>query len=229
MTLVNANADSALQQAFGPAQWRTYFGDVGEAPPLPAGLNEILQSPCPFMPGKRIRETHKLFLVPRTLDGRPVSLDLIGEIIERPLRGHPARYLYFSSYVKADIGAKSVPEAHWCLMTRDVVPGSVGMDYVDQCAFMETQQARIGVRYDIPTTFEAALCILLQHVETGERLFARDDARRAWTMTRCSDEVSAQMWAVAVGGFEPKGLLLYRSPDFLFDRYFAGTAGVRRF
>jgi hypothetical protein len=62
-----------------------------------------------------------------------------------------------------------------------------------------------------------------------ERLYAKNDAEKTWTFTRCEEEVSNDQWPVAVGGFEPLGLLLYRSPDFLFDRHFAGTAGVRRF
>ena len=39
--------------AFGKAEWKKYFGDVGKEPPLPANINQILNSPCPIWPEKK--------------------------------------------------------------------------------------------------------------------------------------------------------------------------------
>lgn len=228
MTQAKGSNEFSLKHSFGPTQWQTYFGDVGEIPPLPNNIDEILQAPCPIWPGKKTWETHKLFLVPKTLDGKPMSLDLTSEIFQEPKEGHPAHYLYYSGPVKSDIGARGVAETHWCLMTTDIVPDSTDKDYRDQVRFMEAFANRLDLPYAIPSTIEAALCVFLHHVETGERIFARNDPQKSWTFTRCSDEVSAEQWAVAVGGFESRGLMLYRSPDYLFDRHFAGLAAVRR-
>jgi hypothetical protein len=229
MAQVQEKHEFALKHAFGPARWQTYFGDVGEVPPLPNRMDEILRSPCPIWKGRKTWETHKLFLVPNRLLGEPMSLDLIGEVVQAPKEGHKAGYLYYSGPVKADIGDSSVEQAHWCLMTKDILPGSTDKDYRDQCGFMEEFRSRLDLPYAIPSTTEATLCVFLHYVETGERIFARNDAQKTWTFTRCSDEVSAEQWAVAVGGFESRGLLVYRSPDYLFDRHFTGVAGVRRF
>lgn len=214
---------------FGPDQWAKYFGDVGACPPLPDGMDKILKAPCPIWSGRQVWETHKLFLVPRTVGGVPACLSLLGELIQNPCQGHRANYLYYSSYVQADLGNKSVDTAHWCLMTKDVIPGSKSMDYQDQRRFIAEIRSRLDIAYELPSTFQAALCILTHYVETGERIFARNDSEKSWTMTRCEEQVSADRRAVAVGGFEARGLLLYRSPDFMFDRHFAGTAGVLRF
>ncbi|MGZ6330812.1 MAG: SH3 domain-containing protein, partial [Parachlamydiaceae bacterium] len=46
--------------AFGKAKWATYFGDIGEEPPLPNNIQTILSSPCPFWPNKKVEETHLL-------------------------------------------------------------------------------------------------------------------------------------------------------------------------
>lgn len=214
---------------FGPDQWAKYYGDVGAFPPLPDGMDAILKAPCPIWSGRQVWETHKLFLVPRTLGGAPVSLHLIGEFIRNPLQGPPTSYLYFAAPAKADIVSNCVDAAHWCLMTKDVVPGSKSMDYQDQRRLMAELRNRLDVPYTLPSTFQAALCVLTHYVETGERIFAKNDAEKSWTFTRCQEEVSKAKWPVAIGGFQPDGLLLYRSPDYLFDRHFTGTAAVRRF
>lgn len=227
-----------LKYCFGKTQWQSYFGDIGDfgniggiggIAPLPNNMDAILQSPCPIWEGKKTWETHKLFLVPKSVEGKPLNLDLIGEMVQVPKQGHKAEYLYYSGPVKADIGDSSVEKAHWCLMTKDIIPGSTDKDFRDQCSFMDDLRHRLDLPYAIPSTTEATLCVFLHYVETGERIFARNDAQMRWTFTRCSDEVSAEHWAVAVGGFESRGLLVYRSPDYLFDRHFAGVAGVRRF
>ena len=33
---------------FGPNEWREYFGEVGDAPALPADIENILNGPCPY-------------------------------------------------------------------------------------------------------------------------------------------------------------------------------------
>ena len=38
----------AGQFVFGPKDWNRYFGDVGEVPPLPPDIMDILRSPCPY-------------------------------------------------------------------------------------------------------------------------------------------------------------------------------------
>ncbi len=214
---------------FGPEQWARYFGDVGTAPPLPPGIEQMLGAPCPIWEGRKVWETHRLLLVPRTLGGAPLTLNLIGSMVVAPREGHASSYLYFAPPARADIGDVAVDAAHWCLVTMDTIPGSKGMDYADQRQLVADLGRRADVPYGVPSTFQAALCILTHHVATGERLFAMNDAEKTWTFTRCGEEVSRDNWPVAIGGFQPQGLLLYRSPDFLFDRYFTGVAAVRRF
>ncbi|MFM2428289.1 MAG: hypothetical protein RL012_173, partial [Bacteroidota bacterium] len=57
--------------AIGPKEWKQYFGEVGAVSPLPANINEILNSSCPFWPGYQVKDTHLLVLVPATVDERP--------------------------------------------------------------------------------------------------------------------------------------------------------------
>ena len=44
------------QLAFDPKDWQRFFGDVGEVPPIPEDMAEILKSQCPFNTGKQVRD-----------------------------------------------------------------------------------------------------------------------------------------------------------------------------
>jgi len=65
-----ARAGALPPMAFGAADWKKYFGDVGVEPPLPANIDAILNGPCPIWSGKKVKETHLLMLVPSTVNGK---------------------------------------------------------------------------------------------------------------------------------------------------------------
>lgn len=92
--LAQKSKSTALPQtAFGKADWEKYFGDVGEEPPLPQNINEILQSSCKYWPDKKVEDTHLLVLIPKTVDGRALTLETLGELIEKPKGGgHLEKY-----------------------------------------------------------------------------------------------------------------------------------------
>lgn len=55
----------------GAASWKVGFGvDVGVVPPIPKEVTQsLLDSPCPLHPGQKIKDTHILMLVPKTVNG----------------------------------------------------------------------------------------------------------------------------------------------------------------
>ena len=77
---------------FGKAEWEKYIGIVGEEPPLPSDIEEILNDPCPFWPNKKVHETHVLCLIPQTVNGKPLNLKSLGELVQKPLQGHATKY-----------------------------------------------------------------------------------------------------------------------------------------
>ncbi|MCB1075385.1 MAG: hypothetical protein KDK59_07605, partial [Simkania sp.] len=85
------NKSEFIDMAFGKAKWEKFFGDTGIEPPLPLNINEILNSPCPFWSGKKVRETHVLILVPRTVSGNPFCLDTLCELIKNPKSGNATK------------------------------------------------------------------------------------------------------------------------------------------
>jgi hypothetical protein len=54
----------------GAAAWQEGFkADVGVVPPIPKSITkELLESDCPLHPGEKIKDTHILMLVPKTVN-----------------------------------------------------------------------------------------------------------------------------------------------------------------
>ena len=75
---------SDIPIAFGKDLWATHLGDIGIEPPLPPNIKEILNAPCPFFPGKKVEETHLLVLIPKTVNGKPLTMQTLGELVQKP-------------------------------------------------------------------------------------------------------------------------------------------------
>ena len=60
----------------GAAQWKEAFGvKVGAVPPIPNSITKaLLNSDCPIEPGKKIKETHILVLIPKSVVLIPKSV-----------------------------------------------------------------------------------------------------------------------------------------------------------
>jgi len=126
---------------FNKAQWEYYIGAVGKEPPLPGNIHEILQSQCPIWPGKTIAQTHILTLIPKTVNGEPVTLKTLGELVQKPKRGRATKY---SGFYSGGYENTPVSESHWVLMARDVIPNSRKF-YTDQKQLTQTYNKK-GIR-----------------------------------------------------------------------------------
>jgi hypothetical protein len=197
--------------AFGAAEWRKYFGDVGIEPPLPPNIEQILSRPCPFTPlpsrwnpfgsAKTIRETHLLVLVPQTVNGQPLTLKSLGELVKWPLQGPASKYKRF------DLGAYADPPAsrsHWALITRTVVEGSRNKSYKDQQAVLADYSRQASMPYFAPKVLDTTVAIFMEHVRTGTELYGENP----WTYTRCQEKYEAN-WQLIVGGFSASGLRVH--------------------
>ena len=206
-------------QRFGKTQWATYFGDVGKEPALPENIDEILNSPCPFYGDEnvKVKDTHMLVLVPATVNGESLTLNKLQEFIKKPQKkGHATDYDYYSNWVKDEHGGTQVGQSHWVLMTRDVLPDSRNQTYDNQKKLVNQHEG-----YRLPGSLEAAVCILMEHVSSGSKLFGE----RPLTYTRCTETVNGQ-YPVVVGGFGPDGLFVN---DSHFDDDYYGVAALREF
>jgi hypothetical protein len=65
----------------GPDEWKAQGIDVGEVPPIPTSITKkLLESECPLHPGEKIKDTHLLVLVPKTVNGEPYTAVKLDEL-----------------------------------------------------------------------------------------------------------------------------------------------------
>jgi GTPase SAR1 family protein len=190
--------------AFGKAEWERYYGSVGVEPALPPNIDEILNTPCPYwgkglFSRKKVRDTHLLVLIPRIVDGKPLTLNSLGEMIKNPKRGgRCTNYRYKEEHSKnlKQFGKKDIPTSYWILMTKDVIPNSRNKTFDEQISLLK-ESGRV------PTSLEAAVTVLMHQARTGEKLYSD----KPMTYTWCKEKVDGE-WPVVVGGFGPSGLTI---------------------
>ncbi len=156
---------------FGIADWRTLHRVVvigkqtvaiGEFP----WSDAVLNAPCPFHPGKMIRETHFAF----------VGLDhvTIAELQKLyPQSGQPRFYSYEDSwYAKQKFATKTTLALRWYLLLKDIVPGSENKTF-------DEQQAMLSDEYEVPSAVAEIAKDLFVFEKTGNHVNANRYARTA--------------------------------------------------
>lgn len=203
--------------AFGMEKWEALFGAVGEVPSLPEGIVEILSSDDPFNPGKKVAETHMLFLVPATVNGEPLNLNSFRQLI-KDNRGNKTDYRIIWDQIINEYGAASPRSAYWVLMTKDVIPDSRSQTFTEQKRMVEEKQG-----YEVCDLLSATVGILTHYARTGKCLFSDDP----WTYTRCIEVI--RNYRIVVGGFAPGGLYLNYYYHYYFVHNNVGVGGLRKF
>lgn len=214
-----------LGMVFGKVEWSEYFGDVGEEPHLPPDIGKILWTPSIGVEGyegKRVWESHLLTLIPAKVDGKYFCLNLLGDLIRNPKQGSKTGYDAYPDSVKNPHGSNCFTESHWVMMTRNVLVGSRNKKYLTQVDRVETFAKQTGKPFFEPNALIAATCILMHHVQSGERLYNNSP----WTFTRCQEKSSGN-YRVVVGGFSSLGIDIFSS-DFVCGIGNIGVAGFRK-
>jgi hypothetical protein len=221
---------------FGAKEWERYFGEVGETPPLPSDIVEILDSPCPFWQGKQVKDTHLLVLIPAAVNDKPFTLNLLGELVQNPKQeNRSTAYRYYNTDVQQELGHQSTDGSYWILMTRCILPNTSTMDYPTQKTWVAMHADRMQLPYTMPHALEAATAILSHYVCSGERLYTDD----LCTWTRCQELILDSLYdehgciyeqvehPVVVGGFSPVGLDVSSNFNLVYN-YGSGAACLRR-
>lgn len=200
--------------AAGAARWKKYLGDPGIVPPLPSNIDEILNEPCPFWPGKKVHETHLLTFIPETIDGKSYNYTVFVNHIFKPLQGHSANnrngFMQFGEYTYP-----FAPAGHWVLMTREVVPGSLGKSYADQ------QKLVHDAGYQVPTVLDFIVSVFLEYVSTGTILYGDTPL----TYTRCQEKYDKDWQAIAMGHQVRRSISTVKPQQG--DNTFIGIAAIR--
>ena len=180
---------SIVFKYFGKKQWTKYFGDIGNAPPLPANIYTILRGPCPFFKGEKVANTHVLVLIPKTINGKNLTLNSIEELVKHPEGdGRPMHYWDLHPVTASEYGGTGIAQSHWVLMTKDIIPVSRKQPYKTQMKLIADYKG-----YSIPDLVEITAAILMTYVSTGVHLCCEED-----TWIRCDPDVQ-KTWSLHVG------------------------------
>ena len=156
---------SGLLTRVDASVWEHYFGAVGNEPRLPDDLEIIMNDPCPFWPDQQVRDTHWLVLIPSHVQGKPLTLDYLQQLIKRPKNGYATEYSGYLEEVRKTIGNTSPDSSDWVLVTRAMLPESIGKSYQDQCALVGQYPG-----YAVSSALEALVVMVMHHVRDGEHL-----------------------------------------------------------
>lgn len=191
---------------FGKAEWEKYIGDVGKEPLLPQNIIKFL---------KKNLDTYILVLVPKTVDGIPLSLNSLGEFVQKPKQGHATTYRYFAPSVRELHGATPNTRSHWIVLSKDLLPFSQEIDYEDQEELVAEHSKTSGIMFTVPTLLDVAVCIFMEYIRSKTRLYSE-------TCT-CTKEINQFGFPLNIGLFSSEGLFIGSSSFVPFNSI--GMAG----
>lgn len=146
-----------------------------------------------------------LVLIPQSVNGNPLTLVTLGELVKTPKDGYPTLYNYITKDIIDEYGNQATPKAHWTLMTKNVIEGSTFKRYEEQKALIDKFNQEKGINYEVPHSLDASICIFTHWVSSKERLFNSDNID--WTYTRCQENTRGSLRnQISVGGFRSNGL-----------------------
>src|SRR5665647_229061 len=179
---------------FNPSHWNHFFGEgtvqkneIDKAfNLLPKDINEILKSPCPAFPNKRIMDTHMAVWIPESINGKPLTIDSFGLLLKQQpeFSENETGYQYLWNNIVQQMGSNSI-KSGWVLMTTDVIPESRRKSFAEQQELVKKLNKDGHPAYRVPNAGEAIISIYAKYLMSGtkKRLFSDE----SYTYTRCQE------------------------------------------
>lgn len=207
--------------AFSSKNWAQWDADlvkdvdlVKEHLSLPENIVEELRRSYDAFAGESIRKTHVLVRMPKGL-----TVNKLGELAKKYFPKNTNGYRSILPEIVDQLGNKPTVESVWLLMTKDLLPRSRDKNYNRQKDIVIRLAKIAQVPYQVPSTLEAATCILAEHSRSGEYLLSNN------TYTSCQENVYDH--PIVVGNFTKFGFEL--SNNGSEDDEDIGMAAVRKF
>ena len=121
-----SDSPAQLNVIFDQNDWKDSFGTVGKQLPLPSGINAVLEENCPFIRGKKVKDTHILVFIPRTLRGVSLNLNEMQKLTECT-----SLKLELTKEAQQVLGNPWFDKPYWMLITKEFIPNTEGktLDY----------------------------------------------------------------------------------------------------
>ncbi|MEY4669741.1 MAG: hypothetical protein RL518_2440 [Pseudomonadota bacterium] len=222
----------------GAEAWLSLGIDIGDPPPLPASVTwDLLNSECPFHPGEKVKDTHLLVLIPKTVDGNPYSLSRLMVLCETR-KGSGSKLFYdtwafrtSSKYRDSKVDppdswiVKPQTDSQWILLPKsDPDPKKVPKERHFRSKYIMEQQQVHEQHYEDyreAHLLELTTAIILNDLVNGEPRMLE-----GWNTLRCADE-SYDRGRRGAGYFRTDGLWV---EDHIDDgpRWHVGLALARK-
>jgi hypothetical protein len=194
----------------GAEAWRKQGIDVGAEPALPATITEeLLNSECPLHPGEKIKDTHLLALVPKTVNGEPYTARKLDELCAtRKGSGDSLIDDGFRSWKEQPWASQQQVQSEWVLIPKsdpdaEKVPADKHFRLKNIAAQQNVHETHYP-EYREVKTLELMTAVLLYDLTNKERLVP--------DYVRC-EEPNASGGRVCVGFFDAYGLKVFVDLD----------------
>jgi len=193
---------------FLPRDWQNYYNielkDIVELPVSIEKLREILESQCPFVEGRQVKDTHYLMYLPKEFNGEPLTV-MKWKQIHPPGEKQPCFYEQ-DWYQEYDWAKKAVAEKGWYLAFIGLLPKLF-------CKSWSEQLALLPENYYVPKIIEALSLHFLAFRKNAIRI-----NENAWGRTADLDSDGGR---VVLGDLEANSLVLYDHLSHSFVGLFA--------
>lgn len=192
---------------FGVEEWSMLYGinftkkqlrEVGEFP----WNEDVLNSPCPFVEGRSIRETHFAFLGLNTINGKPRSILEWQKI--HPSSGQLRFWEYAPKawYSDEKFANEITCGFRWYLILQEIIPDSTDKTHQEQLAILPAE-------YEAPLAVEEVTKTILYYRKNSVLLNPKQ-----WG--RCQDIVCDGL-RIRVGNFGGNTIDIMTLPDEYHD------------
>ena len=190
--------------------------DFGVVPALPDNIVNILKSRCELSnDGKTVAKTHRLVLVPASIDEVPTSINSLRKFAAEYGRGRDPAFNSLNWFAKEKFANRALLKSRWVLMYGTMAPNTGSRNDTEQ------QEAIKGYRhYKTVGALDAIATLVFGYLEHWRRDFSD-----VWCRTA---DLTSSGSRIDVGNFNTAGLLV-NDGDGLDHHVAFGRAVCRRF
>jgi hypothetical protein len=199
---------------------------------FPNDIVEQLRLSCKAFPAGSLIKTHVLIRMPKGL-----SINILGQLAKKEWPDNEDGYRYFCPILYNahfcrgdDFVNRTVDKSVWLLMTKGAIDGTKNKIYREQKTMVSAFARKSLVPYEIPTTLEAATCLLGAYWKFNIRLLNVQDpfSNQPRPYIRCKEDFLREGYRVHVGAFLYNGFAIYTRKFYEGDPDI-GVAAIRRF
>jgi hypothetical protein len=202
--------------------WHTALSRLGmlpeQIPPLKLTHEQIHEGVCPQLRGS-------FYLIPSgTLNALEAKVKAYGETHLAAFgEKNPLQFRTFWEPARLKWGDFQYPKYEWRWMSDDILEGSRARSFEKQAQMV----AKLGANFEIPSLRDAAACLFLHKVATGESLLQCGNEQNESPSTYTHVQDTAEGLYLAIGGSAPSGVGV--SYYYGYDDKFIGVVALRKF